>query len=142
MNGITIEPTTSKPANASTSASKDDQNGNIITCTVPKFYWQPPRDAEKHPYMPHASEGSQYLRDFILGVNDGLVSTFLLVIGVIGGGGNCATALLSGLASAIAGSCAMGMTLTIFRHSSFIFHVSFPLCTQLYFNHYFIIYMG
>jgi VIT1/CCC1 family predicted Fe2+/Mn2+ transporter len=91
------------------STSTPSNSNEIITCTVPKFYWEPPVDAATHPYRPHAGEGSQYLRDFILGVNDGLVSTFLLVIGIIGGGGSAKTALLTGLSSAIAGACAMGI---------------------------------
>jgi hypothetical protein len=32
-------------------------------------------------YVPHLGEARQYLRDIILGINDGLVSTFLLVAG-------------------------------------------------------------
>jgi hypothetical protein len=33
-------------------------------------------------YQPHSGERSQYLRDIIMGVNDGLVSMFLLLVGV------------------------------------------------------------
>jgi hypothetical protein len=39
-----------------------------------------------HVYEPHIGGSRQYMRDIILGVNDGLVSTFLLVSGVVGGG--------------------------------------------------------
>ena len=41
---------------------------------------------ENTPYEPHIGESRQYWRDIILGVNDGLVSIFLLVVGVVGGG--------------------------------------------------------
>ena len=37
------------------------------------------------PYRPHTGPARQYIRDIILGVNDGLVSIFLLVVGVVGG---------------------------------------------------------
>lgn len=40
-----------------------------------------------HPaHEDHLINSRQYYRDMILGVNDGLVSTFLLVAGVVGGG--------------------------------------------------------
>ncbi|GKY95552.1 hypothetical protein MPSEU_000516800 [Mayamaea pseudoterrestris] len=58
----------------------------------------------------HESEhmGSrQYLRDMILGVNDGLVGTFLLVAGVSGGGMTSRAILLTALAGAIAGAISM-----------------------------------
>lgn len=38
------------------------------------------------PQLDHLGKHRQYWRDIILGVNDGLVSTFLLVAGVAGGG--------------------------------------------------------
>ena len=38
------------------------------------------------PYRPHVGPSRQYMRDIILGVNDGLVSVFLLITGVVGGG--------------------------------------------------------
>ena len=38
------------------------------------------------PYEPHVGESRPDMRDIILGVNDGLVSIFLLVAGVVGGG--------------------------------------------------------
>ncbi len=43
---------------------------------------QSPHPAQKQ----HLSKSRQYYRDVMLGVNDGLVSTFLLVVGVSGGG--------------------------------------------------------
>ena len=60
------------------------------------------------PYIPHIGESRQYWRDIILGVNDGLVSTFLLVAGVTGGGLTASTVLLIVIAGAVAGSISMG----------------------------------
>jgi VIT1/CCC1 family predicted Fe2+/Mn2+ transporter len=50
----------------------------------------------------------QYLRDVILGVNDGLVSTFLLVAGVVGAGLDSTQVLLTAIAGALAGMISMG----------------------------------
>jgi VIT1/CCC1 family predicted Fe2+/Mn2+ transporter len=59
------------------------------------------------PYQPHIGETRQYWRDIILGVNDGLVSIFLLVVGVAGGGLSADQVLLTGLAGAVAGAVSM-----------------------------------
>ena len=59
-------------------------------------------------YVPHLGEARQYLRDIILGVNDGLVSTFLLVAGVVGGGLSSTQVLLTAIAGAVAGMVSMG----------------------------------
>lgn len=59
------------------------------------------------PYREHLGPRSQYLRDIILGVNDGLVSIFLLVVGVVGGGFTSQQVLLAGLAGAFAGAVSM-----------------------------------
>lgn len=61
-----------------------------------------------HPaQMQHLSKSRQYYRDMMLGVNDGLVSTFLLVVGVIGGGMDVTGVLLTAIAGAIAGAISM-----------------------------------
>ncbi len=65
------------------------------------------RQPEMVEYVPHLGESRQYWRDIILGVNDGLVSTFLLVVGVVGGGLNNDQVLLTGVAGAIAGAVSM-----------------------------------
>lgn len=49
------------------------------------------------------------MRDVILGVNDGLVSTFLLVSGVVGGGLDATQVLLTGIAGAVAGMISMAI---------------------------------
>lgn len=58
-------------------------------------------------YTPHIGETRQYWRDIILGVNDGLVSIFLLVVGVVGGGLDRGQVLLTAVAGAIAGAVSM-----------------------------------
>jgi VIT1/CCC1 family predicted Fe2+/Mn2+ transporter len=62
---------------------------------------------EETPYEPHIGETRQYWRDIILGVNDGLVSMFLLVVGVVGGGLDADQVLLTAVAGALAGSVSM-----------------------------------
>ncbi len=59
------------------------------------------------PYEPHIGESRQYWRDIILGVNDGLVSMFLLIAGVVGGGLATGEVLLTAIAGAIAGAISM-----------------------------------
>ena len=59
-------------------------------------------------YQPHVGESRQYWRDIILGVNDGLVSMFLLVAGVVGGGLTTEQIVLTVVAGAVAGSISMG----------------------------------
>lgn len=58
-------------------------------------------------YVPHIGVTRQYWRDIILGVNDGLVSIFLLVVGVVGGGLDTGQVLLTAVAGAIAGAVSM-----------------------------------
>lgn len=67
------------------------------------------QDQESTPrgYTPHIGETRQYWRDIILGVNDGLVSIFLLVVGVVSGGLDREEALLTAVAGAIAGAVSM-----------------------------------
>lgn len=60
-------------------------------------------------YEDHLGKSRQYMRDVILGVNDGLVSTFLLVAGVVGGGLTSTQVLLTGIAGGLAGMISMGI---------------------------------
>ena len=62
---------------------------------------------EAVPYEPHVGESRPYMRDIILGVNDGLVSVFLLVAGIVGGGLGRDQILLAAVAGAIAGAISM-----------------------------------
>jgi VIT1/CCC1 family predicted Fe2+/Mn2+ transporter len=66
-----------------------------------------PTETERPPYEPHLGETRPYWRDIILGVNDGLVSMFLLVAGVVGGGLSVEQVLLTGVAGALAGAISM-----------------------------------
>ena len=69
----------------------------------------PPLPIPPDGYEDHLGKSRQYLRDVILGVNDGLVSTFLLVAGVVGGGLTATQVLLTGIAGALAGLISMGI---------------------------------
>ena len=93
---------------ASNGSTEGDDSDEIV-CRVKKYHWSPPAGSEQRVYEKHQGEGSQYLRDFILGVNDGIISTFLVVVGVVAGGGSARTALLSGISSAVAGAISMGL---------------------------------
>lgn len=64
-------------------------------------------EEEIPPYREHLGTNRQYWRDIILGVNDGLVSMFLLVAGVVGGALSTRAILLTAIAGAIAGSVSM-----------------------------------
>jgi VIT1/CCC1 family predicted Fe2+/Mn2+ transporter len=55
----------------------------------------------------HLGKQRQYWRDIILGVNDGLVSTFLLISGVSGGKLSSNQILLTAISGALAGSVSM-----------------------------------
>jgi len=59
-------------------------------------------------YESHVGVTRQYWRDAVLGVNDGLVSVFLLVAGVVGAGLDTNEILLAAVAAAVAGAISMG----------------------------------
>ncbi|MEA2000431.1 MAG: VIT1/CCC1 transporter family protein [Actinomycetota bacterium] len=69
-------------------------------------YTETPHDPAV-PYEPHVGTSRQYWRDIILGVNDGLVSTVLLVAVVVGGGLTTEQVLLTAIGGAIAGAISM-----------------------------------
>ncbi len=79
------------------------------SCILPGVSERPPGDVSEtgYPYEPHVGVTRQYWRDIILGVNDGLVSVFLLVAGVVGGGLGSDQVLLTALAGSIAGAISM-----------------------------------
>eukprot|EP00455_Lapot_gusevi_P054233 TRINITY_DN864_c0_g1_i3.p2 TRINITY_DN864_c0_g1~~TRINITY_DN864_c0_g1_i3.p2 ORF type:complete len:305 (+),score=128.06 TRINITY_DN864_c0_g1_i3:98-916(+) len=67
-----------------------------------------PRDPKAdHPYVPHNGENRQYMRDIILGINDGLVSMFLVCFGMAGGGADSRSILLAAITGAVAGAISM-----------------------------------
>lgn len=57
----------------------------------------------------HGAGGGNALRAAVLGANDGLVSTFSLVMGVAGAQFEASTVLATGLAGMLAGACSMAM---------------------------------
>lgn len=65
------------------------------------------KPSEDPDYEEHLGDGRQYWRDIILGVNDGLVSTFLLIAGVVGAGLPNGEILLTALAGTVAGAISM-----------------------------------
>lgn len=66
------------------------------------------QEEQQHPaHQEHLMKTRQYYRDMILGVNDGLVSTFLLVAGVVGGNMNVSSTLLTAISGSIAGAISM-----------------------------------
>mmetsp|Transcript_123424 Transcript_123424/g.356817 ORF Transcript_123424/g.356817 Transcript_123424/m.356817 type:complete len:282 (+) Transcript_123424:80-925(+) len=85
--------------------STDTSNGtrNVTTkngTVAKKRLFQP-------PHIDHLGKHRQYWRDMILGVNDGLISTFLLVSGVVGSGLSSTDILLTAIAGALAGAVSM-----------------------------------
>ena len=64
---------------------------------------------EEVPYRPHLGERRPYLRDMVLGANDGLVSIFLLVAGLVGGQLGVGRVLLGGVVGALAGAVSMAL---------------------------------
>jgi VIT1/CCC1 family predicted Fe2+/Mn2+ transporter len=66
-----------------------------------------PQIDQAPPYRPHVGPALQYIRDIVLGVNDGLVSVFLLVAGVVGAGFTSRQVFLSAVAASIAGAVSM-----------------------------------
>ena len=61
------------------------------------------------PYTAHNGEHRQYMRDIILGVNDGLVSMFLLVFGMSGGNADSRSIMIASISGSIAGAISMGL---------------------------------
>lgn len=61
------------------------------------------------PEMEEHMSFRNYMRDVILGANDGLVSVFALVLGVAGGGFLPREVLLAGIAAAVAGAISMAI---------------------------------
>jgi len=92
----------------------DFKNGDI-TGPEPSISYECLRNSQhttaSHPHHPahreHLQKTRQYYRDMMLGVNDGLVSTLLLVAGVVGGGMDVTAVLLTAVAGAIAGAISM-----------------------------------
>mmetsp|Transcript_10269 Transcript_10269/g.28306 ORF Transcript_10269/g.28306 Transcript_10269/m.28306 type:complete len:290 (+) Transcript_10269:83-952(+) len=93
-----------------------DESSNFLGQTRGSYYWRSsgepaeskaPVQIHTPKHEDHLGESRQYWRDIILGVNDGLISTFLLVTGVAGGGLSSTDILLTAIAGAIAGAVSM-----------------------------------
>jgi len=70
--------------------------------------WRPGSDIGRaEPW--HRSITGNNLRAAVLGANDGLVSNFCLMMGIVGAGTAQRTVLVSGLAGLIAGACSMAL---------------------------------
>lgn len=100
----TLTPNSNIPSTslvAKQSVTGDDVAGAVVgSGVIPTL--------SSHPaQVQHLSKSRQYYRDMMLGVNDGLVSTFLLVIGVVGGGMDVTGVLLTAVAGGIAGAISM-----------------------------------
>ncbi len=63
--------------------------------------------AKETEFKEHMSGNREYMRDMILGSNDGLVSIFLLIAGIVGGGLQSKEILIAGVAAAVAGAISM-----------------------------------
>ena len=87
------------------------------------------------PYTPHNGENRQYMRDIILGFNDGLVSMFLLIFGLSGGGATSYAILLAGIAGTVAGSISMGLGEYLATKSQVQVQESDIALEQIHFKH-------
>lgn len=88
-----------------------------------------------HPaHNEHLKRTRQYYRDMMLGVNDGLVSTLLLVAGVVGGGMGVKVVLLTAVSGAIAGAISMfaGEFVATKSQNEVMSGVSIALLTHIY----------
>ena len=86
-----VQDTNGVPVDASATAALDALNDEPAVIfgsdqfhnkREPAPYVSRQKESEQHPaHVEHLVKSRQYYRDMVLGVNDGLVSTFLLVAG-------------------------------------------------------------
>ena len=62
---------------------------------------------DPHPGEMHRSQRSNWLRAAVLGVNDGIVSTSSIMLGLTAANADSKIILLTGIASLVAGACSM-----------------------------------
>lgn len=74
-----------------------------------------------HIFAGHLGQNRPYWRDIVLGVNDGLVSTFLLVAGVSGAGFSISDTLLTGISGALAGVRVLNVLLPLSHYHGTVF---------------------
>lgn len=95
-------------ASSPTSAKEMDEAASISQRSTSCQLERPETSFRARPaFTEHLGKHREYWRDIILGVNDGLVSTFLLVSGVVGGGLPTNDILLTAVSGAIAGAVSM-----------------------------------
>jgi VIT1/CCC1 family predicted Fe2+/Mn2+ transporter len=68
-----------------------------------------PDITDPHPHEAHKSQRAGWLRAAVLGVNDGIVSTSSLMLGVSAAAVSRSTVLTAGVAGLVAGACSMAM---------------------------------
>ena len=68
----------------------------------------PPRISKKQTRKEEHAKGTNWLRDVILGGQDGLVNILGIILGVIAGGGSAKVLITTGLAAAFTESISMG----------------------------------
>mmetsp|Transcript_28737 Transcript_28737/g.52525 ORF Transcript_28737/g.52525 Transcript_28737/m.52525 type:complete len:155 (-) Transcript_28737:1314-1778(-) len=106
--GSSNRDTSSKHTSAQGVTALNDGSRNGRMKAIPKKSIKYDEDYKNRPAVTeHLGKHRQYWRDIILGVNDGLVSTFLLVAGVAGGGLATTDILLTAISGAIAGAVSM-----------------------------------
>ena len=93
--------TVSEPSNSSYPPDASNAIGSAEGLCRWEYYNARPATTE------HLGKHRNYWRDIILGVNDGIISTFLLVAGVTGGGMLVEDVLLTAVAGSIAGAVSM-----------------------------------
>ena len=77
------------------------------TCLLQPITAENCQSSSVQVYSEHFGKHQQYSRDIILGINDGLVSTVLLVTGVSGGGLSSKQILLTAMSGGLAGAVSM-----------------------------------
>jgi VIT family len=84
---------------------------------------------ESQPQQQHLGSSRQYWRDIILGINDGIISTFLLISGVVGSQMSCHEILLTALSGSLAGAVSMCAGTSVCIILSFVY-VYFPVSLE------------
>ncbi len=95
----------SRSAQKSSSTASLSSSPSAASSSSSSTFSSLPDSSVRSPF----SSVSQYLCDSILGVNDGLVSIFLLLVGTAAASHCSSTCLLSGIAGALAGAFSMGI---------------------------------
>ena len=92
---------------AATLAAEERGHAAVIAAAAGPA-WQPGMEIGRAEPWHHGVSGNN-LRAAVLGANDGLVSNFCLMMGIIGARTSTHTVLLSGLAGLVAGACSMAL---------------------------------